>query len=361
MNIYKYIRSKDVREYNEKIGRKFNALESCYFVWSNFDVSLTEKHEAWRQIFLELPDMEVKGMRYLEHISSLNELIEKFIWTDKVLINEFYREGDKAIYRYRFACEYDDWCDEGDFYAPYSSYENAKNALSKEKVEGISLIEYKKQYLDYPDKSIVLRMKNDGTIMEIVSKGFDEFFLEKGLKAKKEFFENIWIDIPTPFKIGDIVCSKKMPFREDIYQQEEPFVLTHIGNRASKDSLKGKKVTLMCDLQKKRIDPFTFGEEEPYEMSAHGYFLERDEGGCFTGEFCLASMYDYTDLEYYRGEYKDGRRVLLPLKSLLKGETNEEMFFKICEIIKRQEQLRKDIGKLTVCDNVWLNKFKIVD
>ena len=360
MNIYKYIRSKDVREYNEKIGRKFNALESCYFVWSNFDVSLTEKHEAWRQIFLELPDMEVKGMKYLEHISSLNELIEKFIWTDKVLINEFYREGDKAIYQYRFACEDDDWCDDRDFYAPYSSCENAKNALIEENIVGISLIEYKKQYLDYPDKNIVLRMKRDGTIMEIVSKGFDELFLEKGLKAKKEFFENIWIDIPAPFQIGDIVCSKKMPFREDIYQQEEPFVLTHIGNWASKDSLKGK-ITWRGDLQKKRIDSFAYGAEEPYEMSAHGYFLKRDEVGCFTGEFCLASMYDYTDLEYYRGEYKGGGRVLLPLKSFLKGETNEEILVQTCEIIKKQEQLRDDIWELEVCDHIWLDKFKIVD
>ena len=149
MNIYKYIRSKDVREYNEQIGQKFNALESCFFVWSNFGISLTEKHEAWRQIFLEMPDMEVKGMRYPESVSSLNELVEKFIWTDKVLINEFYREGDKAIYQYRFACEYDDWCDEGDFYAPYSSYEKVKNALREENIMGISLIEYKKQYLDY--------------------------------------------------------------------------------------------------------------------------------------------------------------------------------------------------------------------
>ena len=360
MDVYKYIRSKDIREYNKQIRHNFNALESCYFVWSNTDVSLAEKYEVWRQIFLEMPDMEVKGMKNLEPISSLNELIEKFIWTDKVLINEFYREGDKAIYQYRFAREDDEWCHKRDFYTPYSSYENVKSALREENVGGISFIEYKKQYLDYSDKSIVLRMKNDGTIMDIVSKGFEEFFLEKGLKAKKEFFENIWIDIPTPFKVGDIVCSKKNPFREDTHQQEEPFVLTHIGNWVSKNALKGK-ITFRHDLQNKRIDPFTYGEEEPYEMSAHGYFLNRDEGGCFTGEFYLSSMYDYTDLEYYRGEYKGGGRVLLPLKSFLKGETNEEMLVKTCEIIKKQEQLRDDIWELEVCDDYWLSKFKIVD
>ena len=55
MDIYKYIRSKDVREYNEKIGHKFNTLESCFLVWRNPDITLNEKHEAWRQICLEMP------------------------------------------------------------------------------------------------------------------------------------------------------------------------------------------------------------------------------------------------------------------------------------------------------------------
>ena len=45
MNIYQYIRSKDVREYNEKIGHQFNALESCFLVWRNPEIPLLEKHE----------------------------------------------------------------------------------------------------------------------------------------------------------------------------------------------------------------------------------------------------------------------------------------------------------------------------
>lgn len=40
MDVYKHIRSKDVREYNEKIGHKFNALESCFLAWRNPDLRL---------------------------------------------------------------------------------------------------------------------------------------------------------------------------------------------------------------------------------------------------------------------------------------------------------------------------------
>ena len=38
MNIYKYIRSKDVREYNEKMGHKFTATESAFLVWLNYEI-----------------------------------------------------------------------------------------------------------------------------------------------------------------------------------------------------------------------------------------------------------------------------------------------------------------------------------
>ena len=79
MNIYKYISSKDVREYNEKIGHEFNTLESCFLVWRNPDLTLNEKHEAWRHICLSVPDMEIKERLNVDYHPSLYVLIEKFV------------------------------------------------------------------------------------------------------------------------------------------------------------------------------------------------------------------------------------------------------------------------------------------
>lgn len=59
MNIYEYIRSKDVREYNEKTGHKFTATESAFLVWHNYEITLKKKHDAWREIMREMPDEEV--------------------------------------------------------------------------------------------------------------------------------------------------------------------------------------------------------------------------------------------------------------------------------------------------------------
>ena len=86
MNIYKYIKSKDVREHNEKIGHKFTALESAFLVWRNTDIALKEKHDGWREIMCEMPDEEVAGRMNVDYASSLFALLNQFIETGKALI-----------------------------------------------------------------------------------------------------------------------------------------------------------------------------------------------------------------------------------------------------------------------------------
>lgn len=146
MDVYKYIRSKDVREYNKKIKHEFNTLESTFLVWRNYDISLCEKHEAWRQICSEMPDTEIKKRLNVDYAPSLYELIELFIKTDKFLINEFYREDDCAIYGYRFYCEGDNGWSE-DFRTPYSCFEKLKKALEEDFDLPIVAIEYRKNPL----------------------------------------------------------------------------------------------------------------------------------------------------------------------------------------------------------------------
>lgn len=75
MNIYKYIRSKDVREYNEKIGHKFTATESAFLVWLNYEITLKEKHDAWHEIMREMPD-ETVPKRSANYEASLFTLLK---------------------------------------------------------------------------------------------------------------------------------------------------------------------------------------------------------------------------------------------------------------------------------------------
>lgn len=356
MNIYKYIRSKDVREYNEKIGHKFNTLESCFLVWRNPDITLNEKHEAWRQICLEMPDMEIKERLNVDYHPSLYELIEDFIATDKYLINEFYREYE-AVYFYRFYCEGDNSWSE-DFRTPYSNLKLLEKNLKEDFDLPIVAIEYKKQYLDYPNRSIILSTKKDGTVMDVYAEGFDDKLLCRKLdrewvKQKDHFFEGLFIDVPTPFKVGDIVCSKKTPFGYRIYNDDQPFVLTWMANWTSEMS-KERGDKNPAEWQDRLLKNHK-ETGDATDMTANGYFLATDYSDRYTGEFYSECMHDYTDLEYYRGEFIGGERVLLPISSFIKGEIDEHTFAKACEIIKKQEEIKCDIRCLGILDE-WVKK-----
>ena len=355
MDVYKFIRSKDVREYNEKLGHKFNALESCFLVWRNPDLTLNEKHEAWRHICLEMPGMEIKERLNVDYHPSLYELIEKFVATDKFFINEFYREEDKAVYQYRFYSEGDhSWCE--DFETPYSSFEKMEQALEEDFDLPIIAIEYKKKYLDSEWKDIVLSLKKDGTIMNVRKQGFANCFMEENhLYDKEEFFEGLFIDIPTPFKVGDIVCSKRTPFcfSYKVANNEQPFVLTWMANwtyemsKERGDKKAGEWQDKLLDNHKKSGDAT--------DMTANGYFLITDYHDRYTGEFYHECMHDYADLEYYRGDFKGGERVLIAISDFIKGEIDADTFAKVCEIIKKQESIKEEISCLNMLDE-WLEK-----
>ena len=159
--------------------------------------------------------------------------------------------------------------------------------------------------------------------------------------------------MPTPFKVGDIVCSKKTPFGYRIYNGDQPFVLTYMANWDYETSIKlgDKHDTIGQDRLLKNHKE----TGDSSDMTAHGYFLATDYNDRYTGEFYSECMHDYTDLEYYTGDFIGGERVLLPISYFLKDEIREDTFFKCCEIIKKQEETKWSIRCLGILDE-WVNK-----
>jgi hypothetical protein len=229
-----------------------------------------------------------------------------------------------------------------------------KKALEEDFDLPIVAIEYRKKYLDKEYKDITLSLKKDGTIMDVSFSGFDDDFLKSHYLMDKEyFFEGLWIDVPTPFKVGDIVCSKKTPFGYRIYNGDQPFVLTWMSNWTSEMS-KERGDKNPAEWQDRLLASHK-ETGDASDMTANGYFLATDYSDRYTGEFYGECMHDYTDLEYYRGEFIGGERVLLPISYFIKGEINEHTFAKACEIIKKQEETKHDIRCLGILDE-WVKK-----
>lgn len=237
MNIYKYIKSKDVREYNEKIGHTFTALESAFLVWRNTDITLKEKHDGWREIMSEMPDEEVAGRMNVDYAPSLFALLNQFIETDNAIIEEFYKKDDNTVYSYRYYCKGDDSFTD-DFGRIYTDFGYMQRTLEKDFDLDILCIEYTKKYLSSPFRNIVLATDKSGNAMRV-----DGTFIQDCNPAveKDEFFQGLWIDVPTPFRVGDILCSEKTPFGRRIYGEKDPFVLLSLGNWDSKTAKNAEK------------------------------------------------------------------------------------------------------------------------
>ena len=356
MNIYKYIRSKDVREYNEKIGHKFTATESAFLVWLNYEITLKEKHDAWQEIMREMPDEEVPKRVNADYAPSLFALLNKFIEADNRLIDEFYKKDERTVYSYRYICKGDSSFGE-DFGRIYSDLGYIQGELRKDSDLGIICVEYTKKYISSHYRKITLKTDGSGNVTSVDG----DFIQWIDLSLKKdEFFEGLWIDVPTPFRKGDIVCSRKTPFGYNIYSDSEPFVLLSLANWSAKDAEeRGEKLSEKDKAWKVKHLKYLKEYGDITDMTACGYFLSSDYNDRFTGEFYHEVMHDYIDLEYYRGEFNGGERVLLPIKHFLGGDIDEETFAKACEIIKKQEEIKAEIDCLNLLDE-WKEKIGII-
>ena len=356
MDVYKYIRSKNVREYNEKIGHKFTATEKAFLVWLNYEITLKEKHDAWREIMREMPDEEVPKRVNADYAPSLFALLNKLINTDNRLIDEFYKKDEQTVYSYRYICKGDSSFGE-DFGRIYSDLGYIHGELRKDSDLGIICVEYTKKYISSHYRKIMLKTDGSGNVTSV----YGDFIQGIDLRLKKdEFFEGLWIDVPTPFRKGDIVCSRKTPFGYNIYSDSKPFVLLSLANWSAKDAEeRGEKLSEKDKAWKDKHLKYLKEYGDITDMTACGYFLSSDYNDRFTGEFYNEVMHDYVDLECYRGEFNGGERVLLPIKHFLGGDIDEETFAKACEIIKKQEEIKAEIDCLNLLDE-WKEKIGII-
>lgn len=355
MNIYKYIRSKDVREYNEKIKRKFTATESAFLVWLNYEITLKEKHDAWREIMRDMKDEEVPKRVNADYAPSLFALLNKFINTDNRLIEEFYKKDERTVYSYRYICKGDSSFGE-DFGRIYSDLGYIQGGLRKDSDLGIICVEYTKKYISSHYRKIRLETDGCGNVTSVDG----DFIQGIDLSLKKdEFFEGLWIDVPTPFRKGDIVCSRKTPFGYNIYSDSKPFVLLSLANwSADQAEKRGEKLSEKDKAWKDKHLKYLKEYGDITDMTASGYFLSSDYNDRFTGGFYNEVMHDYVDLEYYRGEFNGGERVLLPIKYFLNGDIDEETLVKACEIIKKQEEVKQETRYLNLLGE-WKEKLGI--
>ena len=98
MDITRFINSRDIREHLKNIGYEFTSLEAAWLIWQCKNITLAEKHDAWRELIRTMPDMKIEKRRLTREWASLHDFLEKTIAFENRLIEVFHTKEDKAIY-----------------------------------------------------------------------------------------------------------------------------------------------------------------------------------------------------------------------------------------------------------------------
>lgn len=337
IDITSFLNSKDIADYWRRIGFICTPLQSAYIIWQNYTKTLEEKHAAWREIVETMPDCIVAEGHRKTHMGisdalaeSLHAFLRAFMQLQNQLIERFYRKGDHAVYRYRVLYDGDkDWHDEDRIYdRAEECFENEN--VDKELCSSIVYLQITKQWIG-ENKSIILSVKTDRTIMKIYAEG-----LKEEDYALLTAFDWMWFDFPTPFKKGDIVASQYTPFFYSLYEKE-PFVLLNLCSWGSKElKLNGYSDKDGRYAHADRQLRYHRENADGSDMTAYGYFQWED------GRLYYECMHHYLDLEYYREEPQGIRRILKAFSSFEKDEIDSDLLAIAYHTIMENERVNRD-------------------
>lgn len=303
MNTFDFINSIDIRDHLKNIGYKFTPLEAAWLVWQSKRHTLNEKHNAWQEIIDTMPDCGVNPRSKFKHKTNLHSFLKKLIEEENAIIDEFYK-SENCVYMYRYKeTGFDGWID--DFNMCFSKLSDCIGAIKKE--ADITRVKIVKRYIDDITRTISIEYSSDFEIMECDCNDLKNYENDWIFY----FFGDLWFNFPVPFKKGDILIKCTDEF-------EEPFVLDDIAPLCP----------VFVEDRKKNGGDYT-------DMNAWGYWQEE------SGEIMDDVMWNYMDLEYYRGEFSGKRRILKGLSNFMKGEIDIGLYSRGYSTILNEEYAKE--------------------
>lgn len=303
---YNLINSKAISDYCRSIKHEFNTEELAVLVYRNKKMSIEEKIEKYKDLVKNYPDMEVIERINCKHYDSVKTMIKNEISRLEDLYHKFISKSEDCIYTW---IEYNKSTLQYDY---RSAIENTKRTF-EEVYKDVS--DYVKEYDDTISFEIIMKNFNNS---EDKITGFymlenKEIKLINLIENKNNFLDidNIFLNIPTPFKKGDILISDSKC--KNYGDFGEIFVLDYLSTW-KKD---------LDELLKK-------GNYDSSDMIGYGYYLYGED----STEFVLDHKWDYDSFEYYGGELTGKNRILKDISSFIKGKIGLELFVHAYDIYK---------------------------
>lgn len=318
MNYYKFINSKDIRTYLEKIEYKFTSLEAAWLIWQSQCSSLEEKHIAWNELIATMPDCEIHKRSNTEPHPSLHGFLRELILLQKRQIQLLYTCEPNAVYSYSvFIHEYSDWSDgDGELFSSFEMCFEKALVICKEYYKSNSHSDLKCYLEKCRIRINKILLDNAGYHAEVEFNGLGDTISIRNyinLSTHEDNlvyygFDGMWFAFPTPFKKGDILkgCN----------YYDEFFVFLEMDTD--------------CEVREQLQR-----NGDCADMIARGYFQDTDNGNIY-----YECMHNYMNLEYYRDNITGVRRILKALSSYLKGEIDIDLYSNAYRTIIEEEHTK---------------------
>ena len=326
MDIYKFLNSKDVKKHLQDIKYEFTPEQALYVILDSRNTSVKDKHDALKELAETYPDFIVEKRRSYITSQPLGQFAESYINLENEVLDKFFKEEGGCYYSARFLIdgEYSDWA------GAYSNFQSAFDGY-KEYDEGITKIQVKKVYIDSNNEICITFLPNKTATKINYATLYTE--QEKDILRYREW---MWVDIPVPFKRGDVVCPVESG-RAKRYSAQNIMVVDFISSWSVDDwKTNGFVDSNGCLFNLTRFDRI---EER---LDSHRIYGDESDM-CLVGKIIfdwgLVSydhVWPYLDFEYYRGDFKGEKAIIKLLSNYYKGKIDEELLLNAYFILRSE-------------------------
>ena len=355
MDILQFINSRDIRAYLRKTGYVFGAVEAAYVVYQSQTATLEEKLAAWQEIAdSEKEPIVLKPRKHKAndepYPTDLQSFLKTYIQTVRQIVDAFCTASG-AVYTFRYkekdtASHKIDWISDCKSYADFASCQKAAKKTTK-------LVKYTfhKIYKEESEEKHAL-LRDMAFLYQNEKQQFllpPHSLINLSDVLYTEVFRDMWFDIPTPFRCGDIVREID-PFCDTsahVLYYLEPWdrnTLLEKGFPANNSWLNH------ADESVKRCQKT--GDES--DMRANGCHF--DENGSLELDSELCGFADYLNLEYVNAKLSGSDRLLYVLSGFLRGELGIDDFLSFTDFMRLEKRYQNAEETVLSYRDQFLNK-----
>lgn len=328
MDITRFVNSKDIREHLQAIRHPFDTVTAAYLVWQCRGAALEEKFAAWEEIIKTMPDSAIPRRPGMEaEVESVHEFLRDYMVLEGERLEDFPCRagcvyGVELFFRSLSSERRKTRHVERD--ALFFDYESCLAYCQKIDLEGVEKYRIWKRPLGKADpQAESLLMTPDFQVLAVEAACSQEL---------DEVFPSLWVDIPTPFRRGDILWDPSGEPGFPHWEESVPFVLDYCDNWDTAQMTENGIRPEAAQRGDRRVKNHR-RHGDTSDMGAQGFAFQRERG--FWDEF--GGFANYLNLEHYPHPLQGDDQVLEPLSQFLKGKLGVRTLVNRVEEILRQE------------------------